>query len=362
MVAGSDFFQKKIIHLCIGLVITVFFTIPVSAQVPCQLSMTVNVVPVEQLSIVDIDFQRFESRSLLFTLNITSNSLIPVDARLHISMDIMLADGSVLNGAIPDVASSVFSVPPDGRVLTNLNIGRNSPDVKFTGIQLSDEAKAKVEDVALATGRFPAGRYDVKITLEPVACGTSTDRDVIFILKNSSSVELRAPRDGETTNEFPFFEFYKDCDRAVLTVAEKSPDQSREEAISHQPSMLEAELGAMNSFLYSGGRPLEQNKSYVWQIVCKNRVSGGTDNEVKSVIGVFTVSETAGAGTDDAILRQLEEILGPRYEAIFTQLRDGNFKLSGNYTNNNVPISQSELLNLINELREVADSAELGLE
>ena len=66
--------------------------------------------------------------------------------------------------------------------------------------------------------------------------------------------------------------------------------------------------------------------------------------------------------TEDEILRRLEEILGPKHKAVFDKIRKGEFKLTGKYTNNHATMSTGELLNLIYELRDALDNAEVGLE
>jgi hypothetical protein len=186
--------------------------------------------------------------------------------------------------------------------------------------------------------------------------------DVTILLQNPSRVDLRSPRDGEVTNEFPLFEYYQEGGRAELTVAEKSPDQSREDAIARKPAMLDVELTGQNSFLYAGGRPLQDGKTYVWRVVSKVLSTGGTDLEISSPIGEFTVSASGQGTTDDALLDQLEQLLGSRYHDLFAQIRQGGFKLTGNFTLNNSTLTQSQLLDLLNQLRELGDTAEVTFE
>lgn len=333
---------------------------PTPARAQCQPSMTVVNANVEELSPTDIDFEHFESASLLFTINITNTCSRRYDLVLRGAMEIYLADGT-LSGNAGMFTTQQFSVDPPGKIITNMDLGRSGTvPTKFS---FDDNAKQRLQDVSLSTGKFPAGQYVIHLQLLDASSNpVGNPVDVRFDLKNSSRVELRSPRDGEMTDEFPFFEFYQDGDRSVLTVAEKSPDQSREDAISRKPPMLEVDLTAQNSFLYAGGRPLEDGKTYVWKVVNKQHGSGGVDNEVSSTIGLFSVSTSGGGGVNDAILNQLEEILGQRYASVFKQIRAGGFRLTGTYGLNGSTLTQSELLNLLNQLREIADSAELSFE
>ena len=126
--------------------------------------------------------------------------------------------------------------------------------------------------------------------------------------------------------------------------------------------MIEVELSGQNSFLYSGGRPLEDGKTYVWRVVSKVRSAGGTDVDISSTIGEFKVSVSAQGSTDDALLNQLEELLGSRYHEVFVQIRNSGFKLTGSFTLNDASLTRNQLLDLINQLREMGDSIELTFE
>ncbi len=327
----------------------------------CKLSMTVSYAPVQQLSIADVDFENFESRNLLFTLSIKNDTTVTISAILQIKLSIKLADQTLLPDPGLTFTSKEFEVPVEGLIITNLEIGKNTK-IKTSEYNLENEVKNKVQDVALATGKFPAGIYIFNIILTPINCGKVVSEPVILTIQNPSRVELRSPRDGEVTNEFPLFEFFSDCNKVELTVAKKSSDQSREEAISHEPPMDRKDLIGQNSFLYSGGRPLEQGKTYVWKVVGKILGPGGTEIEVPSPIGLFKVSSSEQAGPEDALLKILEEMFGSRYPAIFEQIHNGDFNLTGMNTLNGAVISRGDLLRLLNELRQINDNVELSFE
>jgi hypothetical protein len=338
----------------------------VNAQ-PCQLGLSVTYVPVQQLSLSDIDFEHFESRNLLFTVAI-ANGGAPATARLRGVLRVVLADGSYQGDALNFVTAE-FPVPTAGKQLTNMDLGYNA-EIKIDDLEFASEAKDNVQDIALATGKFPAGVYTLNITLAQTQCSSSGDtvvgtEEIEFDLTNPSRVELRSPRDGEETGEFPLFEFYSDGTPVTLTIAEIGPGQSREDAIERVPAMLRTELAGQNAFLYAGGRPLERGRSYVWQVKSATLSSGGGASEVASPVRLFTVAETPGgaeATAADAILRQLEEIFGDQYRAVFSAIRDGKLTLSGAFTLNQSSLTEAQLLDLITELREMRDSVDLTLE
>lgn len=352
----------RILVVMAGIVVAwcLSFSVLSAREADCRLSMAVSYTPVQHLGLADVDVEHFESSTLLFAIQIANTDKKPLDARLHVTLFVTLSDGASYSPAV-EFFTEPFKVSEAGKTITNLDIGKTR-EIKTESFEYDHAAKDRLQDIALGTGSFPAGRYVFHISLEQVPGGQCDFDKVVYILQNDSRVELRSPRDGETTNEFPFFEFYQDASRAALTVTELQNGQSRDDAITRKPPMLEVDVDGQNSFLYSGGRPLEQGKTYVWQVASKVRVAGGTDNIIASPIWSFTVSGTGAETSMDAILHQLEEMFGARYGAIFTQIRNGNFRPTGRYSENNSTLTQNELLNLLNELRNLSDTAELSLD
>lgn len=320
-------------------------------------TLNISYVPVHQLSVSDIDFEHFASRALLYTMVIGNASGSDISVQLQIGIDVNLADGSSYLKAV-DYLSQPFLVHPGGRTITNIEIGQGALDVKTESYSYNSEARDRLQDISLGTGQFPAGRYTFNFSLN-----NCVSRTIVLILQNSSQVALRSPQEGESTNQFPLFEFYQEGGDVQLIVAELRSGQSREDAIARQPAMLDVRLQGQNSFFYSGGRSLEVNKTYAWQVISRELIAGGAVAEVKSAIRSFNVSSvSSGESFDDALLRQLEEILGPRYQNVFDQIRNGRYAVTGKFSNNSFQISPGELLNLLNLLRASSDTAELTFE
>lgn len=343
--------------IIISLVVGILGPSGVCAQ-PCTLGLDVTYVPVQQLSLADIDLEHFESHSLLFTVTLANSSPLPVNAQLQGTLSITLASGVSFPTAVTFVTTP-FEVPTGTKVVTNLDMGRRGT-IQLADFEMDAGAKASVQDIALATGKFPAGLYVFRIEVKD--CATAGHKDIVFDLRNPSRVELRSPRDGEVTNEFPLFEYYADGERVVLTVAEKDADQSRDDAIERRPPMVEVELVGQNSFFYAGGRPLQAGKSYVWRVQSRTRGTGGIDEVVNSQVGLFEVGSPTSMTLDDAILLQLERIFGASYPQIFEQIRSGQFSSTGNTVLNLQPQSRNEVLNLLEQLQQMSDEVELSLE
>jgi hypothetical protein len=329
----------------------------------CNLSMAVTHVPVQSLSPSDIDFEHFESRNLLFTINIANTNTQEVSARLFVVLDIFLSDGSQFSDAI-SFNTNRITIPVGGKIITNLDLN-SSGEIRTEHFRFDQNAKNRIQDIALSTGKFPAGIYQFSLSLDSVICGQATgkgDQGIVKLtIQNTSRINLKTPLNGETTTDRPFFEFFNDADCGVLTVAEKTDDQSPEDAISHLPAMLEIELCNQNSFLYSGGRPLEDGKTYVWKVVSRSKGTGGSEMETSSPIWSFKVSNSSNDNMETGILFQLEEMYAQKYPSIFDQIRQNNFAMTGNYLLNGSNISLSDLLNVLIQLRENT-SAELSFE
>jgi len=336
---------------------------PVRAQTSCGLGLEAVAVPVEQLTVSDFDLNNFEARGLLFTVNVLNPPDSPaVDVQLDIVLHISLADGLEFFQATI-MKTDPFTVPGGGRTITNLDLGKNS-GIRFEVFDINDEARAAIEDRALATGLLPAGTYTLTFSLEN--CAEAGTDDVVWEIRNPGRVELISPRDGESTGEFPLFEFFQEGPEARLTVAEMSDGQTKEDAITREPAMLTAMLTTDRSYLYQGGRPLEKGKTYVWRVETLTRVAGNATVSLSSPVYSFTVSETPGAtgnGSEfDYILARLEAIYGAQYPDIFRAIREGSFKLTGDYTLDDGRITEADLQALFDALQESIDTSELTFE
>ncbi len=336
---------------------------PVRSQT-CPLRLQAVSVPVEQLTISDFDLDNFEAKGLLFTVNVINPPDSPaVDVQMNIILNIQLATGETFFQATI-MRTDPFTVPAGGRTVTNLDLGKSS-GIGFEVFDIDDEARAAIEDRTLSTGMLPAGTYALTFSLENCTEAFS-DGEVVWEIRNPSRVELISPRDGESTGEYPFFEFFQEGPAARLTVAEFTDGQTKEDAITRDPAMLTADLTTERSFLYQGGRPLEKGKSYVWRVEILTTVSGGDELPLSSPVYSFTVSETPGAtgdGSDyDAILARLEAIYGSRYPDIFRAIREGSFTLTGDYTLDADRITAEDLQALFDTLQESVDASELTFE
>jgi hypothetical protein len=184
--------------------------------------------------------------------------------------------------------------------------------------------------------------------------------DVVLRIGNANRLELIAPRDGEEVSQYPVFEFFHEGRAARLTVTELRPGQTYEDAIDRNPAMLEKELTTERTVVYSGGRLLEQGKSYVWRVQTLTRIAGGTTIDLSSPVQSFTVAE--GGTFEDALLARLERMYGRQYPEVFEAIRDGRFSPTGSFSLDGAALDAAGLAKLLDSLEEVIDSSELTFE
>lgn len=334
-----------------------FLIVPAQAQ--NQFQLNVSHIPLSQLSFADIDFENATGRNLFFTITVTNNTEVQTSARLKGSTEVFLNDGTIFSNPVSFLTKPiVFNTGT--RTITNLDIGRDKT-VQTDEFSIDDRFKDHIKE-RLGANQLAAGRYIFRLVLvDENRSAVSNEVEIRFEIQSISRIELRSPQNGEITGEFPLFEFIHEANEATIRVAEKLPGQSPEEAITREPLMLKKTITG-NSFLYSGGRPLEDGKRYVWQISVNQFTVGGGVSQLTSPIWEFTVSSTAQRNLEILILNLLEEILGQEYSAMLQQLREQGATLTGRNTYNGSLISTPELLNLLRHLSQNVEIVEVILE
>lgn len=319
---------------------------------------------IDQLSIGDIDFQTLGSQHWFFTLSVSGT---PQQIRLKTSLRIDLADGSFSGEAMESPMCTVpFSIP---RTVTNLDIGKNS-DVKLEpGFRFNDEATNKIKNIALSTGKLPAGTYTFMVDIigsgscnspSMLANGPQT---IVINIRNFSRLDLIAPlNESNAPNGFPLLQWIYDGDSVEVTVAEvSSHSHSREEAISGI-AMLKVSTGSAllphgsHILQYpsagAGVRPLEIGKTYVWQVKGLSRGTGGAGSVINSEIWQFTVGASVGdqsSQNQDGAMNALQLLAGLNAD-ILRLLASGDWQLTGVIMLNGRPVSAAEILRILNDL------------
>jgi hypothetical protein len=246
--------------------------------------------------------------------------------------------------------SDAFDVN-NNRSITNFNLGK-AGDIKIHDFKITNDARKKIIEPALATGKFPAGIYRFEINAVDADSSNTVPitTGVELQLENPSQIELRLPRDGEVTNEFPIFEWTYDGQEVELTINEKPPAMSGEEAISRLPYVFQNKFIGTNSFQYPPGgvRPLQKGKTYVWRVVGKVKAAGG-DQSVESPLAQFKVEDDLQIiKKHSELLDRLEKILGSQWKKVSDKFKE--LDTAGNFYLDKKPMSNTELEEIINFL------------
>ncbi len=323
-----------------------------------QLSVRVRMAQVQQLSPAQLDFENFQSTVLLFTIDITYPGkhrvkLVnnQIEAVLRNGTTVKMLEGNGFN-------SDAFDVT-DRRSINNFTLGQ-SGEIKIHDFNITSEAREKIIKPGLATGKFPAGIYRFLVkAVDDSNTAITDDKEVDLILESPSQIELRFPREGETTNEFPVFEWTYDGQEVELTINEKSPTMSREEAISRFPFVFKKIFIGMNSFQYppSGERHLQKGKTYVWRVVGKIKGAGG-DQNIESPLGLFKVEDDIDIIKRSELLDRLERILGSKWQKVFDKVKEKELNPTEIFYLNNQQLSNAELEDVLNFLEQNSSSVE----
>ena len=315
-------------------------------------------VPLDQLSIGDIDFQHFTSNHLYFTMTMTSDTVLTV--QLQARIDINLADGTTYQPAAT-LITKPFQLPRV-KTVTNLDLGKNS-DIKTQDFTYSNDAKNKLQKLALATGKLPAGTYTFSLTLIDDDSFTSSiplqSQVITLTLSNISRLDLISPGNGSTVpTPYPMFQWIYDGDSVAVSIYAMLPQQhSKEEAASGVPQLV-ARSGdpglpvGSRTFQYPTSlvRPLDPGKTYVWTVQGLTNGAGGPGVSINSEIWQFTVASSSGLTSNQQnFVNQLQLLLGGNTD-VLNQLASGNLQLTGIVTVDGQHVTAADIQRILNDL------------
>jgi hypothetical protein len=330
--------------------------LPSTALGQSEIRVTTLAAPVNALTINDLDYLNSTTPKWLFTITMSTGR--PIEAVMTIRLDVYLAGGTSYNSAAVFVSQSF--VINGVKTVTNLQLGkgRGIPQREVDGYVFNAQAKAAFEEIALPSGSMPAGSYRFTVDVQPNQTssppGTS---EFTFVLSNPSSPVLLSPSEGEMVNQqFPLFEWQYDGPRSTISVFEMLPGQrSLEEAASGPPHATATVSTRSFRYPVSGARALQEGKTYVWYVNGLVGAAGGTNLELRSALRSFTMSNIKKS-SNAWILDELESALPSTYKPVFDQIRAQNLNPSGTYRLNGSPITITDLLNVLNELRSNPES------
>jgi hypothetical protein len=355
--------MRKHVNCCPSfLLLALLIAQPPEASAQSPLRVTTTVVPVNSLTINDLDFVNSTTPQWLFTVTLTTGEPLPIDCQMDLALTARLATGENL-GTIATMRTTWFAVT-GVRSVTNLDL--RDPALRESDVVWDEEKRDRLRDLSLPSGRLPAGLYGLIVAARaadgrPVTCngGGSPPCNSDIQIENPGSLELLAPNDRESMSTiFPLFQWRGDFTDWRIAVFEQLPGQSSyEEAASGVP-MLDASVPAgTTSFQYpqTAGRLLRADATYVWFVEGMTGETGGSTRVLRSPLRSFTVV-TGPAGLSLSMLDELERALGPRYQPVFDRIRSEGLTSTGTIRLNGTIITTGELVSILNRLRTTPDA------
>lgn len=352
--------------------ITVLFlsvlALPFSAKAQATrnwVNLMLSVPQTNQIYVADLDIQHIKSAGVLFSATLQSLESTQVQVKLRMVVNVTLADGT----SYPDIADATTNpitlMPGQTRVITNVDLSGSDPTVSVESSHYNSDQVDQLKNVALATGKAPAGTYQfvlqcLDVNNQPV----SSSAQGSIVVTNPTRIELALPMDrGNVSTLFPHFQWMSNVDTVVLSVYEKLPSQqSPEDVVSGVPflrmTVPNSSSPAPGSFNYPpagpGVRPLQDGRTYYWYVEIPSSTSRGSG--IRSDIWSFSVgsgdSTAIGGGAEagninSAATQALKTFLsGTSYSGLAARIG----MLTGQATYDGTSISAQDLIDILENM------------
>ncbi len=337
------------------------FSLSARAQGSANLvNLTLTVPQYNQIYVADLDIQHVQSTGVLFSAGLQSLSSSPQQVKLKLTINVTLANGNAYQD-IADATTKPFTLEAGQmKVITNLDLSGENPPLSVESSHYNSDQVGELKNVALATGKAPAGIYEFILQCTDVN-GNPVSQTVrgTIVVTNPSQVELALPLDQESiTTLFPHFQWTSNADTVQLSVYEKLPSQmSAEDVVSGVPFLQVTVPNSSSpfpgSFNYppsgAGVRPLQQGKTYYWYVMIPSSATRGSG--IRSDIWSFTIggmdtSMTAGNVNEQATSELKNFLAGTGFESLLSQIGT----LTGQGTYDGSQISVQEIIDILKGL------------
>ena len=292
----------------------------------------------------------FVASGILFTATLRSTASSQIQVKLDLSVIITLVGETPFQIAHATIAPITLQ-PGETKMITNMDLSGPNPSVPVVEYTFDHAQFDRIRDVALATGKAPAGVYEFQMTCFNLS-GSQISNKAIgdIIVTNPSRVDLVLPMEGQNvTTLFPHFQWSANSDSVVLSIYEKLPNQQTPQDVVSGVPFLQEEVGG-NSFDYppsgAGVRPLESGNTYYWFVDIPPSSTRG--NGIRSDIWSFTIGgiDTTGGQSFDneAATKALQDLLnGTQYQNLLNQITI----LNGTSSYDGVSLSIQDLIGIL---------------
>lgn len=360
---------------------TLFFILIFSTLTRAQLFLDLRILNanMQVFPIGDFNFTGATQATNYFNILIQNNGNTPIN--LSLTMVIKYNGTQIATGT-----SNLFELPANSPQYTltsqQLSLGTASiPNSNGTPqfIELSDydvdlNAVGGLEDQATQTGTAPSGNYDFILTANDNSGNIIDDVDpsnnsinitnptyILLIIPGNS---VNDPIIVEISTLYPFFQWQTDVPpgsaKYDIFVYQKYPEDISTQDVLNHPPMLQVENYPNNFLQYptdtspTGGfvtvRPLEAGNVYYWYV--RSRIQGPTgDIVIDSDISRFKISDLTQTNYDaQQIIALLQQILGPNFQQVLTNLDEQGFSPNGEINYNGQSGNMNTLADLLNQI------------
>lgn len=299
-----------------------------SSKAQNLVNLTLLVPQYNQIYIADLDIEHVKSSGTLFTVTLTSLATTPIRVKLNVVVNVTLAGESPFPGFYTARSTPLTLEPGQTKQITNVDLSGDNPPVHMEYSDYDHQEYDKIKNVALATGKAPAGTYEFVVNClntdnTPIP---NTEQRAQIVVTNPSRVDLAFPNIGDNVSTpFPRFQWSANVDTVVLSVYEKLPyQQGPQDVVSGVPFLQQTVAGSSFNYPPSGPgiRPLQGGKTYYWYV--KIPPSSTRGSGIQSDIWFFTIAApdtTRGLGgnaNDPATTALTNLLIGTQYQNLLS--------------------------------------------
>lgn len=299
----------------------------------------------------DLNLANLESTPLLFSVTVQNHT----NETKIVTMNFGINKGGEV---LIDGTSKPFEMLPNEIIyLTNQNIFSDGQKYSLDNVDIGG-ATEDLKNAILSSGKLPTGTYQffVKVhykdsnqqDLEAFSDEILNISDPTILDLNSPGQPAESPDLMELYTTFPFFQWQSNATEFEITVCEKmETNSSPSDVMTNEPRLQQ--ISNMTFFQYpsAGAWPLEEGKTYYWQVVATIQSSSGPIR-LESEIWGFKIGNISGGSFSvehEQMLSMLKTLFpNGGIEALFEEGGSlAGFTFTGSMMNNGQSFSMDDL-------------------
>jgi len=330
-----------------------------TAQIIVNAGLTNNDIQV--FFINDFNLIQSGASPQLFWLTLTNNYPTSKMVKLRLVFQYNSAS-AVASSELLSGTSDPFLLPVGPLYITNQSLFSSTNDYGLQDYNFNEDAANDLMESILSTGKLPSGSYQFVITVIEDVTTTVYDEEILeFNISNPTTLDLLFPGEPARMSDMlpiyttlPLFRWESDASEFRIRVCERLSINSSPEDVMENEPRLEVVLNTTTFNYPPAAFPLEEGKTYFWQVMAIVNSSNGPIEYPSEIWGFKIANLTSGqfTATHMQAINYLMLILGSDF---LTELFDeggelANYSFNGTIINNGSSLSLEELTNLINKI------------